>query len=255
MIIVPFVVLLSLALVARWRRWRWLAASLAALALLLFVLIGCGPLPRWLMNNLQAPYAVRPALQWAPSNTIVLLTGDAVSVPGAGVEPSMGAYARIAEAAVLYRNCRLAGVTCRLLVTGGDPSQLGTTLAASYAVVLRGLGVASDDLMLESRSNTTWQNAKFCRPLLAALGAQRIWLVSSGFHLRRSVLYFTHFGINATPVRADYWRANRSGWPSSFNFVLTDIAVHEYLGIARYYVYNAMGWNAPKLPSLTTATP
>ncbi len=206
------------------------------------------------MNDLQAPYAVRPALRWAPSNAIVLLTGDAVSVPGDEVEPSMGAYARIAEAAVLYRDCRLAGVACRLLVTGGDPSRLETTLAASYAVVLRGLGVASDDLMLESRSNTTWQNAKFCRPLLAALGAQRIWLVSSGFHLRRSVLYFTHFGIIATPVRADYWRANISVWPSSFNFVLTDIAVHEYLGIARYYVYNALGWNAPKLPSLA-ATP
>lgn len=254
MIFISFVVLLSLALVARWLRWRWLAGGLVALAALLFVLIGCGPLPRWMMNDLQAPYAVRPALQWAPSNAIVLLTGDSVNVPHAGVEPSPGVYARIAEAAVLYHDCRLAGVVCRLLVSGGDPSRLGTTLAASYAVVLRGLGVANDDLILESRSNTTWQNAKFCRPLLAALGAPRVWLVSSGFHLRRSVLYFAHFGIATTPVRADYWRANISGWPSALNFVLTDIAVHEYLGIARYYVYNAMGWNAPKLPPLAAAS-
>lgn len=253
MIFIAFVVLLSLALAARWRHRRWLAAGLLALAVLLFVLIGCGPLPRWMMNDLQAPYALRPALRWAPSNAIVLLTGDAVSVPGAGVEPSPGVYARIAEAAVLYHDCRRAGVTCRLLVSGGDPSRLGTTLAASYAVVLRGLGVASDDLILESRSNNTWQNAKFCRPLLAALGAPKVWLVSSGFHLRRSVLYFAHFGIVAIPVRADYWRASLTDWPSPLNFVLTDIAMHEYLGIARYYVYNAMGWNVPQLPPLAAA--
>ncbi len=255
MIFIPFAVLLALLLVARWRGSRWLAASLAALAALLFVLIACGPLPRWLMHELQAPYALRPALRWAPSNAIVLLTGDAVSVPAAGVEPSADAYARIAEAAVLYRQCRLAGASCRLLVSGGDPSRLDTTLAASYAVVLRGLGVAGDDLILESRSNTTWQNAEFCRPLLAALGAPKVWLVSSGYHLRRGVLYFSHFGIFATAVRADYWRPNISVWPSSLNLVLTTIAVHEYLGIARYYVYNALGWNVPKLPALAAGRP
>jgi hypothetical protein len=41
-----------------------------------------------------------------------------------------------------------------------------------------------------------------------------------------------------------------SWWPQSGNLALCDLALHEYLGIARYHEYNAMGWNAPPLPPL-----
>jgi hypothetical protein len=30
--------------------------------------------------------------------------------------------------------------------------------------------------------------------------------------------------------------------------------LHEYAGIARYHVYNAMGWNVPQMPPLTSPT-
>lgn len=250
-----FALLLILAALAGWRRWRRLGWTMVVLAALLFGLVGCGIVPRLLLQQLQAPYALRPALNWSPHNAIVLLTGDSVYIPHDKVEPSMSAYGRITEAAVLYNACRQAPVTCKVLVSGGDPSQMGTTLAASYGAVLRQLGVPAGDLVLEARSNTTWQNGQYSRPLLAALGAPRVWLVSSAWHLRRAVLYFSHFGIAVTPVRADYLRGTIGAWPSASNFVLTDVAVHEYLGIARFYVYNAMGWNAPALPLLAPVQP
>ena len=253
MTLIALVLLLLLAFVAGWRKRRGLARSLVALALLLFLAMGCGLLPRWLLSRLEAPYALQPALQWAPNNAIVLLTGDAVHVPGGAVEPSLGAYGRITEAAMLYNDCRHAGAGCKLLVSGGDPTHMGTSLAASYGAVLRRLGVSSEDLILESRSKTTWQNAQFSRPLLSAIGVQRIWLVSSAFHLQRSLLYFAHFGISATPVRGDYLKAEFSAWPSWLNISLGEVALHEYVGIARYHVYNAMGWNAPRLPPLVLA--
>lgn len=250
MILSVLALLILLGCAAGWRGRRRLAVTAGALALLLFLLVGCGVLPRLLLQQLESPYALRPALDWAPNNAIVLLTGDSVYVPGDKVEPSMSAYARITEAAVLYRDCRLAKAGCKLLVSGGDPAHMETTLAVSYGAVLLQLGVPAGDLILEARSNTTWQNAQFSRPLLAALDRPRVWLVSSAWHLRRSVLYFGHFGIEATPIRADYLRGNISGRPSASNFVLTDIALHEYLGVARYHVYNQLGWNAPALPAL-----
>ena len=250
MILSLLAMLVLLGCLAAWRGRRWLTGAAAALAALLFALVGCGVLPRLLLQRLQAPYALRPALTWAPHNAIVLLTGDSIDVPGDKVEPGMSAYGRITEAAVLYRACRQAQVGCKLLVSGGDPAHLRTTLAASYGDVLRGLGVPVDDLVLESRSNNTWQNAQFSRPLLAQMDTPRIWLVSSAWHLRRSVLYFDHFGIVAMPVRADYLRGQISLWPSSSNFVLMDIALHEYLGIARYHEYNLLGRNSPPLPPL-----
>jgi len=250
MIISLLALLVVLGCVAGWRGWRRLAGVAAALAVLLLALTGCGVLPRLLLQRLQAPYAQRPALAWAPHNAIVLLTGDSIRVPGQAVEPGISAYGRITEAAVLYHGCRAAQVGCKLLVSGGDPAHTGAALAVTYGHVLRGLGVPADDLILESRSRNTWQNAQFSRPLLAGLDAPRVWLVSSAWHLRRSVLYFAHFGILATPVRADYLRGEIDAWPSASNIVLTDVALHEYLGIARYHVYNAMGWNAPGLPPL-----
>lgn len=250
MLLSLIVVLTLLAWLALWRRWRRLAGTFAVLAALLLVLAGSGVLPRLLLQRLQAPYAQRPALAWAPHNAIVLLTGGSIRVPHDDVEPGISAYGRIAEAAVLYHACHQAAVDCKLLVSGGDPERRGTALAVSYARVLRGLDVPEEDLVLEPRSNNTWQNAQFSRPLLARLDAPKVWLVSSAWHLRRSVLYFDHFGIAATPVRADYLHANLGLWPSAQNLVLTDVALHEYLGVLRYRVYNAMGWNAPVMKPL-----
>lgn len=50
----------------------------------------------------------------------------------------------------------------------------------------------------------------------------RVLLVSSGFHLRRGMLYFAHFGIHAVPVRADYVDGVRSWLPLSYNFAMAD---------------------------------
>jgi hypothetical protein len=58
-------------------------------------------------------------------------------------------------------------------------------------------------------------------------------------------MYFAHFGIDTTPVCADYLSASMSLLPAAYNFTVADFAIHEYIGVARYHVYNALGWNAP----------
>lgn len=236
-------ILLLLAWFADWRRWRRSRRALQALALGFFVLVGCGVVPKWLLTSLQAPYATRPALAWAPHNVIVLLTGSITWVPHAGEEPGVRAFGRIAQAATLYRDCKRSGAVCTLLVSGGDPDDYGTSLAAIYGAALQRLGVAPADLLLESNSRNTWQNAQFVQPMVQAIGPARVWLVTSAFHLRRAVLYFARAGIPVVPVRADYQDVAPSWLPSASQFVLTDLAVHEYLGIAAYRLYDAMGWD------------
>ncbi|WP_050009272.1 ElyC/SanA/YdcF family protein [Candidatus Glomeribacter gigasporarum] len=108
---------------------------------------------------------------------------------------------------------------------------------------MRGLGVAASELLLETKSMNTYQNAQFSRALLEQLHPDRIALVTSGFHIRRSLLYFAHFGIDASGIRADFLRPFRSLFPISYNFTVTDLALKEYLGVARYHLYNALGWN------------
>jgi uncharacterized SAM-binding protein YcdF (DUF218 family) len=167
-----------------------------------------------------------------------------VRAAGSGeVEASLFAYGRIGKAAQLYRACRRAGRECRIEVSGGDALGRGRSEAAVYADDLQRLGVAAADLLLEPRSMNTWQNAQFSGPLLKAYGADRVLLVSSAYHLRRATLYFAHFGVQAIPVPADHVDGVLSWLPLSYNFAMADLALHEYSGIVRYHLYNAMGWN------------
>jgi uncharacterized SAM-binding protein YcdF (DUF218 family) len=239
-----FAVLLLLAFAANWRGRRGLSRSLLGLTIVLFFAVGSGPLPRWLLRHLQRPYVTTAPGDWVAHNAIVMLTAGSVPVAGShALEPQWVGYGRILQAATLYRQCKATSQDCKLLVSGGRSQHYRLAEAEVYGRVLRGLGVDAADLLLEQNSMNTWQNAQFSQPLLKALGAQHILLVTSGTHLSRASLYFAHFGIAAIPVRADYVAAQMTWLPQTYNFAVTDIAVHEYLGMALYHLYNAMGWN------------
>lgn len=216
------------------------------LAFVLLMVSACGLLPAWLLTHLQAPYAMRPSVTWDSHNAIVVLGAGTSRVADAGqVVPTVFAGGRLVEGYTLYRACKQSGNDCKLIVSGGDPYRNGRTEAAAYGDVLLGMGVDRSDLLLETRSMNTWQNAQFVQPMLKAYAPQRVVLVSSAVHLRRAQKYFEHFGIDALPVRADYLDARLTWFPNGWNMALTEAALHEYLGMLTYHMYNAFGWNAP----------
>lgn len=227
----------------RWRRCQW---TLYGLTFALFLASACGPLPKWLLIHLQAPYAVRQDVGWTQRNAIVLLgAGTARVAVTDHVEPTIFADGRIIEAYTLYRSCKQAAGNCKLVVSGGDAYHNGMSEADSYAAVLQSMGVDQSDLILETRSMNTWQNAQFVQPLLNAYQPQRVVLVTSAVHMDRALAFFAHFGMTPIPVRGDYADVRLTWRPDTWNMALTDIALHEYVGVLTYHFYNAMGWNAP----------
>ena len=87
---------------------------------------------------------------------------------------------RVREAVRLYH----AGVAPKLLMTGGpffDTSMAG--IMADYAV---SLGVPSHNILLEEAAVSTYTNATGSLPILQAMGAKRVLLVTSRFHTARS---------------------------------------------------------------------
>ncbi|GAB3791755.1 YdcF family protein [Dyella agri] len=239
MILPALIALLVCAWLAGHVGWRRLRLAGVMLAVMAVFAVGCGPVPNLLLRGWQAPYAHRPALDWAPSNVIVLLTANANNPPGDVPEPGLAGHARVAETMYLYNTCRAAGMHCTVLVSGGDTYTEGEPLAQVYGKALARLGLPAADMVLEPRSRTTWQNADFARAPLARIGAQRVWLVSSALHLRRAEFAFRRFGIAVTPVRADYVRNAWSLLPLASNLSLTDHALHEYAGMA---LYRWMAW-------------
>jgi len=238
-------VLVLLATCCAVLKWNRTSRGLWLVVVTLLLALGCGPVPIWLLDRLQSAYAVKHPIQWNKRNAIVLLGAGTERVAGAA-EPITFAYARIVEAAGLYNDCRKVATECKIIVSGGDAMHNGLPEATVYRNYLFKLGIDATDILLESDSMNTWQNVQFTSMILERYGADRVVLVSSGIHLKRSALYFAHFGVFATPVRADYLRAVWSVLPLSYNFALTDFALHEYIGIARYHAYNFLSWNSAR---------
>jgi len=216
-----------------------------AVAVALLWAAGSGGLAGRLLKPLQEPRGGDPA--WGARNAVVLLGAGMVKPGGsAAPQPSLLAYSRILEAVRLYRGCRASGKPCALIISGGDPLRLGGTEAAVYRGEALGLGVPDGDVILEPRSLNTFQNAQFCGEILRAGGYDQVVLVTSALHMKRSQLYFSHFGIRCQGVPSDYMGPTGSWLPLGYNFALTEFAIHEHVGLLRYRLYNAMGWN-PKV--------
>ncbi|MFM0069216.1 YdcF family protein [Paraburkholderia aspalathi] len=247
MTLAALIVLIVLATSCVAFKWHRTGKALYVISVVLFLTVGCGPVPAWLLGNLQSTYSTKPTIEWDKRNAIVLLGAGTEKITRTDlVEPGTFSYARIVETAELYNDCRKTKADCRIVVSGGDAGHTGSPEADVYRSALIRLGIEADNIFLEPDSMNTWQNAQFVSVILRHYGANHVLLVSSGIHLRRSMLYFAHFGVAATPMRADYLRAVLSLVPLSYNFAVADFAMHEYIGIARYHAYNALGWNPAK---------
>ncbi|TCI11403.1 YdcF family protein [Dyella soli] len=245
-------VVVLLAVLCYRRRRRRLGHVMAGLFVLLFLGLGCGPLANLMVYGLQGTFQVEPAVAWAPRNAIVVLGAGTVRPNDEALQPLFFASGRLLRASQLYQSCKRAGKECRLFVSGGDSQGHGEAEASVYARSLHELGIPDADVVVDARSMSTWQNAQFIRPLLERYAAQHVLLVTSGVHMRRSLLYFGHFGIVPQPVAGDWMATVTVPFPVAWNISMADVALHEYLGIARYYVYNLAGWNAPRAAPLAT---
>jgi uncharacterized SAM-binding protein YcdF (DUF218 family) len=235
------------AIAVAWLQWRWAGRIFGLLAVALFFAVGCGPIPSALLNDLQSGYSASAVVGEAASTTIIVLgfgTEQVKDAHGVKVEVPLFAFSRLVKALELYRSCRLKNAHCTILISGGDPQHHGASEASVYGAQLQKLGVDPADLLIEGRSLNTWQNAQYTAALLRAHSADQLFLVTSGFHLRRSELYFRRLGVPSKPVPADHVDAMPGIIPVAYNFELADLALHEYIGVLRYYVYERMGWNA-----------
>lgn len=234
--------LAALSLLAFLLRWRRSGFALAGLSFLLAAAVGLPPLPSALLASLQV-HDEGADPEWKTKNAIVLL--GAGTAPGPSrVELTVNGRTRTLRAATLYFSCKQGKQrSCQIFPSGGDPLRNGETEAAVMARELKALGVPPADIILEAESRNTFQNARNTAPLVRGKGYELTVLTTSGTHMRRALLFFSFFLVDAVPAPADRLSAFRSALPVSFNFTATDTAVHEYMGMLQFRFYNLMGWN------------
>jgi uncharacterized SAM-binding protein YcdF (DUF218 family) len=138
-------------------------------------------------------------------------------------------------AAALHRAAISAGATSRIVIAG-ERTRSDKVSDASYGRTLRNLGIADSQIMEEDQGLNTYQHARNISEIVKAHPAETVCLVTSALHLRRALLYFGAFGVRPDPFPSDYI-------PIGYNFAVADIALHQYIGILRFHVYEALGLN------------
>lgn len=221
------------------------AVWLGLIALALFLITGTGVFPYTLAARLQRPYQIKQPehVSFGTSVCVILLGEGSVSHPDAKLRsPSWIAGSRVVMAAALHRAAQNAGASSRILIAG-ERTRSDGEFDASYRRVLSNLGVSDSDIVEEDKGVNTYQHARNICPRIVAQPVEKLCLVTSALHMRRALLYFGAFGLKPEPFPSDYIHVPRLLVPVGYNFAVADIAVHQYIGIFRFHVYEALGLN------------
>lgn len=213
------------------RRWPRLGGLLLALGMAGLYALSTPMLAMWLNRGLEV-YPALDAGQLARVDAIVVLSGGKKPAPEyGGMEPGADSLARLRYGARLARESGKP-----LLLSGGAP-QGGEAEAAVMARVLR-QDYGLSPRWVETRSDTTLENARYAAAMLRADGVERIALVSQGWHLRRALPMFQRQGLEVSAAPTGFIRYDGGGiaWylPSGRAMQESHSALREWLGILFY---------------------
>ena len=219
-------------------RYARLGRALLVASVVLLALCGFSPIGRLLILPLEQQFPPWDAARGAPDGIVVLggsIDPDLSAARGRTVMPR--AADRIVAAAELARRYPNA----RIVFSGGNANLLMDDSAkeADFALAaLEGLGVAKERLSAERLSRNTVENAEFVKKVANPKPGERWLLITSAFHMPRSIGLFRKAGFPVEAYPVD-WRAARS---TAFVFSSvsiqglerTDVAVREWMGLAAY---------------------
>jgi len=199
----------------------------------------------FLMRGLEGRYESR--LEYGPASAVVLLGGFTRGKvpPRLYVETNIDAD-RAFGAIRVWRQ----GLVSKIVLTGGMLEKTTDGLVSEadcmFGLLHELFGVDSADVILESMSQNTMDNARYTREALTAAGlGLDIILVTSAYHMPRSAAVFKKAGFSVTPAPIGYFsdrEFNRKPimWlPDAASLFESSIVLREYLGMV---VYKALGW-------------
>ncbi|MCA1453357.1 YdcF family protein [Bradyrhizobium sp. BRP22] len=234
-------------------RFAALGRKLLIAVIALLVVAGFSPLGNLLLYPLETRFP-----PWNPTEGIP----DGIVVLGGSVDADLSvahdtpivrnAADRIIAAAELARKYPNA----RVVFSGGSANLISNDAkeADFVAEIFESLGVAKSRLIIERQSRNTWENAEFSKALVAPRPGERWLLVTSAFHMPRSIGLFRKVGFPVEPYPVD-WRVGTGNDVFWFtNSALdglsrTDLAVREWMGLV---AYRAVGRTDELLPGPST---
>jgi uncharacterized SAM-binding protein YcdF (DUF218 family) len=236
-----FLVLLILTgAVLRASRWPRLGQRLILGGVAALLIFGLTPVPVWLLMPLETRFPQYKD-DGVPVAGVIVLGGSFESEPTDhyGQMALNDAGERILAIATVARRFPNA----RIIYTGGGSGfvQGRTPEATLVERTAADMGVAPGRVIYERRSLNTYENAIYSKEIVQPKPGERWLLVTSAFHMPRSVGVFRKAGWDVVAYPVDY----RTGGPEDVNrffasisqgFTRTDTAIKEYVGLIAYRI-------------------
>lgn len=192
------------------------------------------------LENDYHPYHIASGTKGADSAGYVVVLGGGL-VPDS---PANGGRPTLAPESLkrLVYGVRIAASSgLPLIVSGGvvpsEPTSEPEALVAEK--MIRSLGFGTVRVLVEGKSRNTWENASFVEK---RFHPKRVILVTSAFHMPRSVIAFERNGIAVVPAPTDYL-SDRAPYtlysylPTAGALRVSAIALKEYLGYLYYRLF------------------
>jgi len=188
----------------------------------------------WLLNPLETPFN-RPLHVNKKADAVIVLGGGSI-VGSANLPLANDAYKRAVWGLMVASSQKLP-----LYFSAGGTYKKYTESDAfmdSMNEIKNNLHVNNASLHVETKSLDTYQNAKFSKQMFLKLGIKTptIYLVTSAYHMKRSITLYKYFGFNVIPTATDFKIAHKpkTSWgylPNMSAFNKSYIALHEYAGL------------------------
>ena len=233
------IIVLGLSVLAALLGWPRLSVAGTVAIFLLLAVAGWTSFGALLLTPLEDRFPRPPAPEKVDG--IVVLGGGlegAINLARGGYELNSGGD-RFVEAAILARRYPEA----RIVVSGGTGTLIlaGEADADTALRLLTALGVAPERLVLENRSRNTHENAAFTREMVTPRPGETWLLVTSAFHMPRSVALFRKAGFPVLPWPVDYRTSGNEGiglFRDNPQDAIqnTTVAIREWIGLAAYHL-------------------
>tara|TARA_B100000508_G_scaffold139865_1_gene139165 strand:- start:11400 stop:12095 length:696 start_codon:yes stop_codon:yes gene_type:complete len=175
----------------------------------------------------------------------VVLGGYSIMAPAAHQVNFNEAADRLVTGLELYQQKKIK----KILFCGGHGNIFHDTPPEGQYIAelaLR-LNIPKKDILVESASKNTWQNAVNCKVVLDSLEITGpVLLITSCTHMSRSLACFNKVGIEAVPVCVDgisgkhKWLFDYLFLPDAYIIMSWNRVIHEWIGTV---VYKLMGYN------------
>lgn len=155
----------------------------------------------------------------APDFVIVLGSG----LIGSRVPPLLAS--RLVKAREIHDQSKAAGVSSRIIVTGGQGADEARSEASAMAEYLVELGVPAGDVLLEDQARNTEENLGYSKAIMDAASADYSSIVvTNNFHVFRAALLARRLGMETQAVGS-----------KTAGYFLPSAALREFIGLLAMY--------------------